>query len=209
LRIAPLLRLVAVLGAAALGGCTGPVIADYNTSFTSASPDALVIIGLAGGGKHLTNDAGNEVYPQFGLTWTRTQPDKDGDPVSFHAVPMAAGLGTAKERRQMHYTLYTLPPGRYVLTQIDATEYRVKLQKNYLTPITGGTIAFDALSGKITYLGDFVVDASGFPAKLERHERNDAAAFAELKNYPTILAPLRYAAPIAIAPPKKNATMFK
>ena len=84
----------------------------------------------------------------------------------------------------------------------------MKLEKNYLTPITGGTIAFDALPGKFTYLGVFVVDASVFPANPEPHERNDAAAFAELKNYPNIL-PLRDGARVAIAPSKKNATMFE
>jgi hypothetical protein len=186
-------RAVEILALITLAGCAGGPRhqATPQTSFDAKSADGLVVVGMKGTGPRITNAIGLETgYPGFSLTWIRTEKNADGIWDAFVTVPRLANIGNI---RDLNYTAYTVPPGRYFLNSVTVvqatgnliTTRRITLRRN---PALG----FEVKAGEIVFVGDFGIDAIGSPPQIEPIGHDDQAAAAAIKLYGKLKGDLHY-----------------
>ena len=184
------IAIVALLAVAACAG--GPRYqASPQTSFDKQSPDGLVVVGMKGTGPRRTTALGLEAgYPYFSLTWVRTEKSADGKWESFVTVPRFANVGNI---RDLNYTAYTVPPGRYFLHRLTVVEQAGNLiTTRRITLRRDPGMGFEIKAGEIVYVGDFMIDALAIPPRIEDHTRDGQAAAAAIKLYTKIKGDVRY-----------------
>jgi hypothetical protein len=186
-------RAVAILAVIALAACVGGSRhqATPQTSFDTQSTDGLVVVGMKGTGPRITNTIGLEIaYPGFSLTWIRTEKDAEGMWRSFVAVPRLANIGNI---RDLNYTAYTVPPGRYFLSGLTAVQTAGNLiTTRRITLKRDPGLGFEVKAGEMVYVGDFSIDALGAPPRIENYGHDDQAAAAAIKLYGKIKGDLHY-----------------
>ena len=186
-------RGIAILALLAVAACAGGprYQANPQTSFDARSPDGLVVVGMKGTGPRLTTPLGFDAgYPAFSLTWVRTEKSADGTWGTFTTVPRFANVG---DIRDLNYTAYTVPPGRYFLhrlTVVQAAGNLITTRRITLRRDPG--LGFEVKAGEIAYVGDFMIDALAIPPRIEDHAHDDQSAAAAIKLYTKIKGEVRY-----------------
>lgn len=186
-------RAAAIMALLALAACAGGprYQATPQTSFDSQSADGLVVIGMKGSGPRLTNALGMETaYPSFSLTWVRTEKSADGTWGTFTTVPRFANIG---DIRDLNYTAYTVPPGRYFLHRLVVVQQTGNLiTTRRVTLRRDPALSFEVKAGDIAYVGDFSVDALAIPPRIEQYGHDDQKAATAIKLYTKIKGEVRY-----------------
>jgi hypothetical protein len=186
-------RAVAILVLITLAACAGGPRhqATPQTSFDAQSTDGLVVIGMKGTGPRITNAIGLEIaYPGFSLTWIRTEKNADGMWGAFVTVPRLANVGNI---RDLNYTAYTVPPGRYFLNGLTVVQTSGNLiTTRRITLRRDPGLGFEVKAGEIVYVGDFGVDAIGAPPRIEPVGHDEQAAAAAIKLYGKLKGDLHY-----------------
>lgn len=179
--------------AAMLSACgLSPPVEKAPASFTPASREALILIGLV------------DAPERFKIRFNPDRGPAPGKAGAFqaygvHFSTVAPGGfeldGESLDEAPLTYATLTVPPGRYVMTEVEAHDGL--LDDGVTLDLCMGTIAFAAPAGFVTYVGDFTIKRSGQDGRtssgVQFLDANFNAARAYLESRPGVIAELRKA----------------
>ena len=204
-------------------GCKTGLPTDVDRNFSFADPkthnDAVVVVGLQ------ADPPETGQFQNLGLSFQRYDPATDtlasGERPFGVVTANCSASGGCDGFRNAHYVMLHVPAGSYVLKGIYTVTRPSPLSFDRITVHTTSLVGLEtqkgprgpttALStsgavraglryyfggGEIVYLGDFVIDAIRFPARILRIERHDERAEPIAKAIPgTQGAPLVFRLP--------------
>lgn len=207
------LRIVTGLFAIFLAGCSDRIYtASKDITLSKDSETAVIVIGLR-------KNAGNP--GNVSMTWRKIDQAK-----GYFSTTFGPGMKISRFNSSLLPNEgFALDKTRYFVKEIDAGQhalhfYAVSIPNIYYrTNVTPNTYAFNVEGGKVTYVGDFIIETPIYTStsngkeqsvaayreskiRFEGHNKSDVEAFlkSEYKNLPSAVA-LEYTAPFELKTP--------
>ena len=192
----------------------------YPKKYYDAHPDTRVMVGdkkavvIYGTWSRVTAPTNHARINSYSLQWTGFDPvtrKLNGD--GFGVIRRRCVSEEDRRKREKcnldvtDWYVAVVPAGHYLLHYLAVRVGNLDINMMYgarslLDPVArpGPAVAFEALAGHVTYIGDFLVHIDKGKPRIVAHERHDDDARDALRAYKGISGEMRYLEPTAIGP---------